>query len=124
MKEKNSPRLDWPTATIINVKVDQDQLVRRVTVQPHRRPGKSTTEAPRERAIHDLVLLKALQQEDKPSRVRLPKETEELTQEQTAHVIKAANLDAESLHHYEEPPGYSSRPPKRIREYNHDIRHI
>ena len=60
MKEKNSPRLEWPTGTITEVITAKDGLVRRVVVQPHARKGKSITESPRERAIHDLVLLRSL----------------------------------------------------------------
>merc|ERR1712105_193893 len=49
--EKNLPRLNWSTGTIINTTTASDGLVRRVTVQPHKRQDKATTEAPRERAI-------------------------------------------------------------------------
>ena len=67
MKEKNYPRLEWPTGTITEVRTAKDGLVRRVVVQPHARPGKSTTETPRERAIHDLILLRSLtDSEQKP----------------------------------------------------------
>ena len=43
--EKNTPRLQWSTGAIIEIKTDKDGLVRRVIVQPHKRPGKATTEA-------------------------------------------------------------------------------
>ena len=36
LKEKNIPRLDWHTGTITSVKMDKDNLVRRVLVQPHK----------------------------------------------------------------------------------------
>ena len=39
---------------------DKDELVRKVIVQPLKRKYQKTTPAPRERAIHDLVLLKSL----------------------------------------------------------------
>ena len=37
-----------------------------MVVQPHARKGKSTTETPRERAIHDLVLLRSLTETEPP----------------------------------------------------------
>ena len=46
--------------TIIAVKKDEDGLVRTVTVKPFPTPGRSITEAPRERSIHDLVLIKEI----------------------------------------------------------------
>ena len=67
MKEKNLPRLDWSTGTITQATKDKDGLVRRVMVRPDTRHDKSTTQAPRERAIHDLVLLKAITMKDHPA---------------------------------------------------------
>ena len=58
IKDKNLPRLEWSTGTITEAITAQDGLVRRVIVQPHKRFDKTTTERPRQRAIHDLVLLK------------------------------------------------------------------
>merc|ERR1712082_61016 len=59
LKEKTlSPsRLDWDTGTIISATVGKDNLVRKVIVQPHKKPGHKVCPAPKERAIHDLVLL-------------------------------------------------------------------
>ena len=68
MKDKNLPRLDWSTATITDVTRDKDGLVRKVMVRPDSRHDKSTTQALRERAIHDLVLLKAITMRDHPER--------------------------------------------------------
>ena len=56
--EKNTPRLEWPIGRITHVTEDNDGLVRRVIVQPQRRPNQPGTEKPRERAISDLILLK------------------------------------------------------------------
>ena len=67
LREKNLPRMDWSTGTITEVHPSEDGLVRKVTVQPHKRADKTTTEAPRLRAIHDLVLLKSLTNKDYPS---------------------------------------------------------
>ena len=67
VKEKNSKRLSWPTATILSVTTDRDGLVRRVKLQPHKLPGKTNTPQAKERAIHDLVLLKAITAKDNPS---------------------------------------------------------
>ena len=39
MRDKNLPRLDRSTGTIITVMPDKDKLVRRVIVQPHKKPG-------------------------------------------------------------------------------------
>ena len=69
LKEKTlSPsRLDWDTGTIISATVDKDNLVRKVMVQPHKKPGQNSCPKPKERAIHDLVLLKAITAKDKPN---------------------------------------------------------
>ena len=64
IRDKNLPRMEWSTGTITETIPSRDGLVRRVIVQPHRQPGKSTTDKPRERAIHDLVLIKELQNDD------------------------------------------------------------
>ena len=67
LKEKSADRLEWPTGVIKAVTVDKDGLVRKVTVQPHKRPGQSNYPQPRERAIHDLVLIKSFTAQDNPS---------------------------------------------------------
>merc|ERR1712074_520308 len=59
-------RLEWPTGTITQTFKDKDNLVRRVIVQPHKRQGQTKTPQPKERAIHDLVLLKAVSAKDNP----------------------------------------------------------
>ena len=69
MREKNSLRLEWPTGTITEITTSKDGLVRRVIVQPHPRAGKSTTETPRERAIHDLVLARSLTESEPPAQL-------------------------------------------------------
>jgi len=84
MREKNSPRLEWPTGTITEVITADDGLVRRVVVQPHARKGKPTTEAPRERAIHDLILLSSLTERDQPTTV----DTSGLNQKEAEQVLK------------------------------------
>merc|ERR1712018_1059362 len=66
LKEKNSQRLEWPTGTITQVFKDQDNLVRRVIVQTHKKSDQERTPQPKERAIHDLVLLKAITAKDNP----------------------------------------------------------
>ena len=43
LKEKNTPRLEWPTGVITSVTTDKDGLVRRVFVQPHKKQGQTTT---------------------------------------------------------------------------------
>ena len=45
---------------------DKDTLVRRVMVKPHKRPNQTLDPAPRERAIHDLVLIKSITSPDHP----------------------------------------------------------
>ena len=60
IKEKGLPRNEWATGKITEVMPNNDNLVRRVIVQPLKRKYQKTTPAPRERAIHDLVLLKSL----------------------------------------------------------------
>ena len=67
IREKNLSRLEWSTGTIIEVHPSADGLVRRVTLQPHKRKGKATTETPRQRAIHYLVLIKRMVYKDHPS---------------------------------------------------------
>ena len=64
LKEKNTHRLDWPTGVITSVTKDQDNLVRRVLVQPHKRQGQTKTPQIKERAIHDLVLIKSFTYQD------------------------------------------------------------
>ena len=66
LKEKNTPRLEWPTGVIISVTTDKDGLVRRVFVQTHKKQGQTTTPQLKERAIHDLVLIKAITAKDNP----------------------------------------------------------
>ena len=71
--DKNLPRLQWAEATITAVKKDEDGLVRTVTVKPFPTPGRSITEAPRERSIHDLVLIKEIiPQPDSPDSPESP----------------------------------------------------
>ena len=69
LKEKaiSTSRLDWDTGTIISTTMDRDNLVRRVMVQPHKKPGQETIPKPKERATHDLVLLKAITAKDNPA---------------------------------------------------------
>ena len=45
---------------------DKDGLVRRVIVRPHKQKGKTMTETPREWAITELVLIKAINTKDEP----------------------------------------------------------
>ena len=59
----------------------KDGLVRRVVVQPHTRTGKSTTDAPRERAIHDLILLRSLTDSEKQPQM----DTADLTKSEAKH---------------------------------------
>ena len=57
--EKNTPRLQWPMGTITIVEPDEDELIRRVMVKPFTQANKSArAEAPRERAVTELILLK------------------------------------------------------------------
>ena len=69
LKEKalSPSRLDWDTGTIISTTVDKDNLVRKVLVQPHKKPDQNVCPKPKERAIHDLVLLKAITAKDNPT---------------------------------------------------------
>ena len=66
LKEKTTHRLDWPTGTITQTFKDKDDLVRRVIVQPHKKQGQERTPQPKERAIHDLVLIKAITAKEIP----------------------------------------------------------
>ena len=63
-KAISTPRLDWDTGTIVSRTVDKDNLVWKVMVQPHTKPGQHSCSRPKERAIHDLVLLKAITAKD------------------------------------------------------------
>ena len=63
-KGLSTSRLDWTTSTITSATKDQDNLVRRVMVQPQKKPGQKTSPEPKERAIHDLILLKAITAKD------------------------------------------------------------
>ena len=66
LKEKTTPRLDWPAGLITSITTDKDGLVRRVYVQPHKKQGQTSAPQLKERAIHDLVLIKALCAQDNP----------------------------------------------------------
>jgi len=66
MKDKDQPRSKWSTGTITQIIPSKDGLIRRVVVKPHSREDKSTTQTPRERAVHDLVLIKALSEQNQP----------------------------------------------------------
>ena len=66
LRDKQLPRLEWATGKITEVFPDKDKLVRRVMVQPHHKPGQISKPAARERAIHDIVLLKSLTLPDIP----------------------------------------------------------
>ena len=75
LKEKTtSNRLEWPTGVITSAVLDKDNLVRRVIVQPHKKQGQTTTPKPRERAIHDLVLIKSLIAKDNTTTKDAPEE--------------------------------------------------
>merc|ERR1711873_95104 len=69
LKEKTlSPsRLDWDTGTIISTTVDKDNSVRKVLVQPHKKPDQKVCPKPKERAIHDLVPMKAITAKHNPA---------------------------------------------------------
>ena len=66
LKDKNNHRLLWSTGTITSVTTDKDGLVRRVMVQPHKQQDQAKMPQVKERAIHDLVLLKAINAKDNP----------------------------------------------------------
>ena len=70
---------------------DKDGLVRRVMVQPHQKPGQKSVPRPRERAIHDLVLLKAMTDQDIP----YPDSTESASAPPNAKVLKFSVSSAE-----------------------------
>ena len=57
IKDKNLPRLKWSTGTITKVRESDDSLIRSVTVRPHRRDDKTTTEKERDRPVHLLIPL-------------------------------------------------------------------
>merc|ERR1712074_315085 len=59
-------RLEWPTGTITQIFKDKDNVGRSFIVQPHKRQGQAKTPQPKERAIHHLVLLKAVSAKDNP----------------------------------------------------------
>ena len=58
IREKNLPRLKWSLGTIEKVIPSIDGLIRKAVIKPIQRSDKSTTEKERERAVHDLILLK------------------------------------------------------------------
>ena len=95
MRDKNLPRLEWSTGTIITVMPDKDKLVRRVIVQPHKKPGQDSAPSAKERAIHDLVLLKAFTMMDNPppDTTKIPSAPKEATIMMTHHRI----LDQKSV---------------------------
>ena len=66
LKDKQLSRLDWATGVIIASTPDKDGLVRKVTVQPYKQPGQTSNPPPKDRAIHDLVLIKAITAQDNP----------------------------------------------------------
>ena len=47
IKDKNLPRLNWSTGTITGVRMGDAGLVRSVSLRPHRRNDKATTEKER-----------------------------------------------------------------------------
>ena len=67
MTDKQLPRLQWSTATITQIIEDTDGIVRRAVVKPHARTDKATTQASRERAVNDLILIKAFTEIDVPA---------------------------------------------------------
>lgn len=56
VKDVDLPRNQWPVAKVVEVKTDDDGLVRRVQVQMSKRDFSSKTIV-LERSIHKLVLL-------------------------------------------------------------------
>ena len=60
IRDKNLHRTQWSTGTVTEIILSGDGLVRSVVVKPHKRPDKTTTEAPRARAVVDLVLIKSI----------------------------------------------------------------
>merc|ERR1712020_612285 len=89
MRDKNLPRLEWSTGTIINVRPDKEKLVRRVIVQPHKKPGQNSAPSAKERAIHDLVLLKAftMMVNPPPDTTKIPSAPKEAKLMMTHHRI-------------------------------------
>ena len=65
---------------------DKDGLVRRVYVQPHKKQGQVATPQLKERAIHDLVLIKAITAKDNP----YPDSTTIKTAPSEARVLKSS----------------------------------
>ena len=60
VKDKNQHRYLWETAQVINVKLSKDGLVRSATIQPTpRKTDNRTCVNPRERPVHDLVLIQS-----------------------------------------------------------------
>ena len=60
VKDKNQHRYLWETAEVINVKLSKDGLVRSASIQPTpRKTDNRTFVAPRERPVHDLVLIQS-----------------------------------------------------------------
>ena len=66
LKDKQLSRLDWATGVIIASTPDKDGLVRKVTVQQYKQPGQASNPPLKDRAIHDLVLIKAITAQDNP----------------------------------------------------------
>ena len=61
VRDKNLHRYLWGTAEVIDVKISRDGLVRSVTIQPLPRKGDTRARpSPRERPVHDLVLLQLI----------------------------------------------------------------
>ena len=68
--DKNLPRLQWATGTITEVYPSRrDNLVRRVEVRPHPRPGSRQVPRNLKRPIHSLVLIKSLVEQPPASHV-------------------------------------------------------
>ena len=65
VRDKNMHRYLWGTARVIRVKNSLDGLVRSVLIQPIPMKGEGTSKAaPRERPVHDLVLLESAESQN------------------------------------------------------------
>ena len=60
IRDKDTHRTIWSAGTVTDVNNNSDRLVRSSVVRPHKRPDKATTEAPRERAVVDLVIIRGV----------------------------------------------------------------
>ena len=95
MRDKQTQRLDWPTAEIIEVYPDAENIVRSVMVKPITQKDKAITATPRKRAVHDLVLIKEAFDDDQITQKTndTPNQDEQVTALFTRHLVRPSQKE-------------------------------